>query len=382
MGKNVWQERLDHLKSALVSDVEQGKYFGAVLQVARAGEPVFFEAIGSADVGRLKPLALDSVFSIFSVTKAFVNVLVLRSIELGRFALTTKISEIIPEFSGAPRDRITFFHLLSHTSGMPGVWSLSPTLLVDRLEDVLREIVRNWHGIVEPGTRCDYSPMINHVLMAEALRRTDPKKRAFRDILREDLFEPLAMRDTSLGVRADLQPRHVVPDMRGTLPIELRGRTKPGPYGMFEEEEAEMPWAGAVSTVGDLGKFTDMLRSGGVRDGVRILSPRTLELARRNWTGLMPNELYRTVALRAGWTPSPAFIGLGFNVRGEGIVNHQLGTLTSSETFGNYGSGSAVFWIDPELDVTFVGLTAGLLTQAANIERFQRLSDIAVSAMV
>lgn len=378
----VWQERLDHLKDVVSQDVENGKYFGAVVQVARAGKPVFFEAIGSADAQGAKPLSLNSVFSIFSVTKAFVNVLVLRAIELGRFALTTKVSEIIPEFAGPPRERVTFFHLLSHTSGMPGVWSLSPTLLVDRLEDVLQEILKNWHGVVEPGTRCDYSPMINHVLMAEALRRTDSKGRAFRDILREDLFEPLGMQDTSIGVRSDLQPRHVVPDMRGTLPIELRGRTKPGPYGMFEEEDAEMPWAGAVSTVGDLGKFTDMLRAGGIREGVRILSPATIALARKNWTGQMPNELYKTVALRAGWTPPPAYIGLGFNVRGEGIVNHQLGTLTSPETFGNYGSGSAVFWVDPALDVTFVGLTAGLLSQAANIERFQRLSDIAVSAIV
>ena len=125
-----------------------------------------------------------------------------------------------------------------------------------------------------------------------------------------------------------------------------------------------------------------MLRAGGVHEGVRILSPATLRLARKNWTGQLPNELYRTVALRAGWTPPPAYIGLGFNVRGEAIVHHQLGTLTSAETFGNYGSGSAVFWVDPELDATFVGLTAGLMTQAGNIERFQRLSDIAVSALI
>ena len=246
----IWQERLDHLKAVITTDVEADKYFGAVIQVAQAGKTVFFEAIGSADAAKTRPLSTDSVFSIFSVTKAFVNVVVLRAIERGQFALTTKVSEIIPEFIGPPRDQITFFHLLSHTSGMPGVWSVSPTLLIDRLDDVLQEILRNWHATVEPGVRCDYSPMINHVLMAEALRRTDPGKRSFRDIMQQDLFDQLGMRDTSLGVRRDLQLRHVVPDMRGTLPIEVRGRNKSGPYGMFEEEEVEMPWAGAVSSVG------------------------------------------------------------------------------------------------------------------------------------
>ena len=47
---------------------------------------------------------------------------------------------------------------------------------------------------------------------------------------------------------------------------------------------------------------------------------------------------------------------------------------------GNYGAGSCVYWVDPELDMTFVSLTAGLLAQAPTIERFQQLSDIAVSA--
>jgi CubicO group peptidase (beta-lactamase class C family) len=55
--------------------------------------------------------------------------------------------------------------------------------------------------------------------------------------------------------------------------------------------------------------------------------------------------------------------------------------LTTPQTFGNYGAGSTVYWIDPELDLTFVGLSAGLLSQAANIERYQRLSDIVVSAV-
>jgi len=90
--------------------------------------------------------------------------------------------------------------------------------------------------------------------------------------------------------------------------------------------------------------------------------------------------LYRAVALRAGWEAPPAYIGLGFSVRGEALVHHQFGTLTSAETFGNYGAGSSLFWVDPVLDLSFVCCTTGLLAQAPNIERFQRLSDMAVGA--
>ena len=58
-----------------------------------------------------------------------------------------------------------------------------------------------------------------------------------------------------------------------------------------------------------------------------------LALARKNWTGEMPNELYKTVALQNGYAVPPAYLGLGFNIRGPGIVNTQLGTLTSEGTF-------------------------------------------------
>ena len=86
--------------------------------------------------------------------------------------------------------------------------------------------------------------------------------------------------------------------------------------------------------------------------------------------------------LRAGWQVAPAYMGLGFNVRGTKIVNHQLGTLTSPETFGNYGAGSTLLWVDPELDVSFAACSAGVMTQTANIARFQKISDTVVSAMV
>ena len=62
---------------------------------------------------------MDSVFSIFSATKAITNVLVFRAIERGQLLLTTKVSEIIKEFSGGIRERITVFDLLTHASGLP-----------------------------------------------------------------------------------------------------------------------------------------------------------------------------------------------------------------------------------------------------------------------
>src|SRR6516164_10947854 len=120
------EERLGHLQRVIEEDVDAGRYYGAVIAVARGGRVGLHAAIGHADAARKQPLQLDSVFSIFSVTKAITNVLVLRSIELGRFALTTRISDLVPAFSGRLRNEISIFHLLTHTSGLPIVFAIKP----------------------------------------------------------------------------------------------------------------------------------------------------------------------------------------------------------------------------------------------------------------
>lgn len=378
----VWQERLDTLREVILADIARGDYYGLVLTVGRSGEKLFEEALGAQDAAGERPLRLDNVFSIFSTTKAFTNILILRAIEEGRFALTTKVRDVLPEFTGKPREEATFYHLLTHTAGMPGVWTPKPGMYLDRLSELYEATIEAVHGVVEPGSRCDYSPLVNHVLMGMALVRTDPKGRDYQTLLYEDLFAPLKMDSTSMGLRADLKDRHVRPDLRGTVPIKHLSRNIEGDHALFEDPATEAPHVGCASTSGDLYRFAEMLRQGGELDGVRILSPRMIKVARQVHTGAMPNELYKAAHLRAGWQVAPAYMGLGFNVRGTAIVNHQLGTLTSPETYGNYGAGSTLFWVDPELDVSFAATSAGVMTQTANIERFQKLSDMIVSAMV
>lgn len=375
-------ERLGHLQRVIAEDLAKERYFGAVIAVARKGRLGLLDAIGYADADRSKPLRLESVFSIFSVTKAITNVLALRAIELGRFALTTRISDLVPEFSGSSREQIQVHHLLSHTSGLPIVFAIKPDMYIDRFDEVLAAVCAHIRPAEPPGERVAYSPMANHVLLGEALRRTDPGRRSYRAIVQEDLFNPLKMHDTAVGLRADLRSRHVVPDFRGNFPITHPGHSNLGPNGAFEEEHAEMPWVGVASTVPDMFRFAEMLRRGGELDGARILSPATLDLATRNLTGEKPNELYKTLFHQRGWPTAPAYLGLGFSLRGTAICHHLYGSLASPGTFGNYGAGSALYWIDPVRDLTFVCLSAGVMDSTSNIERFQRLSDIALSAAI
>jgi CubicO group peptidase (beta-lactamase class C family) len=378
----IWQQRLETLREVIRADITRDDYFGLVLKAGRGGEVIFEEAIGAADGAGERTLKLDDVFSIFSVTKAFTNVLILKAIEEGRFALTTKVRDVLPEFTGAPREDATFYHLLTHTAGMPGVWTPKEGMFLDRLDELYEAVIGFVHGEVPPGTRCDYSPLANHVLMGTALVRTDPKGRNYQTLLHEDLFAPLRMDSTSMGLRPDLKSRHVAPDMRGTVPIKHLSRNIAGDHALFEDPATESPHVGCASTAGDLWRFAEMLRREGELDGVRLLSPRMLKLARQVHTGDMPNQLYKRVAENAGWIVPPANQGIGFQVRGTGVFHHLFGSLASPETHGNYGAGSTMFWVDPAADVSFALVSAGVMTQARNIERCQKLSDLMLSACI
>jgi CubicO group peptidase (beta-lactamase class C family) len=373
-------EKLLHLNSVVKEDVARGRYYGSVILVARHGEVGLHEAIGYTNPKDNRQVTKDSVFSLFSTTKAFTNALVFRAIERGEFALTTRVSEVIPEFSGGRRQEITFYHLLTHSSGLPSVFTPIPGMYIDRLDEIIAAICKYVHSIEAPGALITYAPMAAHALMGEAVRRTDWKKRSYRQLLEDEILTPLKMKNTSMGVRADLRARHIVPIFLDRSPIDHLGHSNLGPNGAFEEEHAEMPWVGCISTAADLFRFAEMLRRGGELDGARIVSPAILDVATRNQTGEKPNELFKPLAIGRGWEPSPAYIGIGFFLRGTALCRHVFGTLASPRTFGHFGAGSSLFWVEPELDMTFVCLSAGVMNEADNIERFQRLSDIAISA--
>ena len=200
-------------------------------------------AIGDEGGAGTKPLAMDSVFSIFSATKAITNVLVFRAIERGQLMLTTKVSEIIKEFSGGIRERITVFDLLTHTSGLPQVFTPKAGMNIDQLHLVIEAICENVHAVCEPQERVD-SPLANHALLGEMVRRTDAKGRRYRDIVHQDLLDPLKMTSSAIGRPERLKSRHVVPVFGANAPTQHPSSRVPGINAAFEDPDAEMPWRG------------------------------------------------------------------------------------------------------------------------------------------
>ncbi len=375
------RQRLERLPEIIRADIAARDYHGLVLKVTHQGEPVVDLCIGSSDLEQTRPLVKDSVFSIFSVTKAFTNLLVMQAIEQGRFALTTPISDLIPEFTGHGREKILIWHLLSHQAGFPILFEVKPGWYINDFDEVSALTIAEVKPVDAPCAKVSYSPLVNHVLMATALLRTDPRRRRYRQIVQQDILDPLGMKDTSVGLRADLRSRKVVPDFRGNYPIGHKSRNVEGPNGAFEDETAEMPWVGIASTVPDMARFADMFRRAILHGGEPMISRAMMEAATQDRTGDKENELYAARGRAEGLPPVPAYIGLGFTVRGDRLCHHMFGTLATPRTFGNYGAGTTLFWIDPVRDLTFTCLSAGVMEHNANTRRFQKMADIIFSAV-
>jgi CubicO group peptidase (beta-lactamase class C family) len=373
-------ERLARLGAAIDADVAAERYDGGVALVARRGAIALHDAFGFTDRAARRRAQEDDVFCLFSVTKTLTAVAVLSRLERGELALTTPVAEIIPEFGNRGKQRITVFHLLTHTSGIPTAMPPVPPELMGNLDVMVAAICEQ--GLeVRPGTVVNYSPLTGHALLAEIVRRLDQRQRRFRDIVADEILRPLRMADSALGARADLGARRVPVVMRdrtpGLFPVEALEA-----FNVLVTDESELPGAGAFSTAADLARFAEALRCGGALDGVRILAPTTVRLATTNHTGERPNLLWSYARELRGWDDFPAFIGLTFWLRGSGVFPAPFGTLASPGTFGHLGASTTMFWVDPERELVFVCLTAGGIEETRSVERFQRLSDLVLASVV
>ena len=379
------KDGIKRLEAHIAAEIDKGMYDGCNLIIARGGEIGLEAYIGNSDKSAKRKAGPDDIFYIFSMTKAFTNVLVLKCLERGKLDFTTRVVDIIPEFVAGDRfrqgkkEKINILHLLTHRAGLVTTPTPVPYDKLGNLETTIKGICE-LDVVGNPGTDVDYSPTLNHALLGEMARRALGYD-SYGEMARAELFEPLKMTSTAIGA-PKAWAKKMVP-IKASFPEG--GWLSKRDIEIMEEiidEDAEMPWVGAVSTVRDIHRFAEMLRRGGELDGVRILSPATIDLATTNHTGELTNNLYANISHARGWDVPKANFGLGFALSGTGIYPSFFGPLTSPRTFGNYGAGSTLFWVDPKLDLTFACLTAGVMEESENVRRFQRLSAMAAACAI
>ncbi len=375
------EKRLARIGATIRRDIEDGKYHGAALRVAGKDGVVLDLIEGHADREAGRRLSRDSVFCTLSVAKQFTNVLALSLVERGLLRLHAPIAELLPQFRAPGQEKINLWHLLTHTSGICSAFPKVPPEIVCSIEQ-LTNFAASQPLESPPGERVNYSICVVHSVIAALCLRADGRGRSYSQMLEEEIFTPLEMRDTSLSLRSDLETRYCPVKATwsggGAVPPE----TVEGMNRLMRVPGAEIPGGGAVSTIDDLFRFVEMLRNGGELDGVRILSPAMIEYASRNQTGDLRMVLMEPILRSRNWLPTPAYIGLGFFVRGDGITQGPFGVLNSPHSIAGMGAGATAFWIDPQRNLSFTFLSTGLMEASRNQERLGILSDLVLAAIV
>jgi len=373
---------MERLADAITRDIKNELYDGAVVMVAQGGKILLDVVLGYADRARGREMQKDDVFAIFSVSKSITAVAALQQVERGLLHINQPVADLIPEFGVKGKQRITLGNLLSHTAGMP---STAPAVGHDEHGDLTKVVASACEEVLVsvPGEACQYSPILAYAIIGELSRRVDPAGRSYREIITQEIFEPLGMKDSHVGMRPDLVKRAVPVVVRDRSPgmFAAEGIEGLGAIILDVEQDIEIPSGGIVSTAADMFRFAEALRQAGTPEGKGIISTAMRDYATLNHTGDMPNSLYQYAREMLGWPQFPASLGLGFFLRGVGRHPTYCGTLNSPGTYTGVGAGSCVFWVDPERDMTFVCHTAGLMEEAHSLERFMRLSDVALAGV-
>ena len=343
---------------------EENLHNGAQLFVARKGQPLLDVAVGEVEPGI--PLYTNSVMLWLSSTKPLTAVAIAQLMEGGKLKLEDRVQDFIPEFANG-KESATIKHILTHTGGFP--MGAFPFLDYDWEETIqgICEAPAEW----EPGTAAGYHGLSGWSILGEIVRRVDG--RPIVVYLDEEIFKPLGMKDSSLGITEarDAELGNRLSRISVKTDDELIVSTNVEQWNTPEVRYRAIPAGGGYGPAHDLGRFYLALWNGGELEGNRILKKETLELfTATHRSGIVD----RTNTMFYGIEVAPAW-GLGF-MKGsdtEEPVSLQYGRRCTSGAYGHGGALSSVGFVEPSRDLVIAVVTNGL---PSNIDHTRRLRDI------
>ncbi len=378
--------RLDRLSSLTQGHVDSKRIAGAITMVARGGKVAHFQTYGSMDEEAGKPMAADTIFRIYSMTKPIASVGLMTLYEEGRFQLDDAVSKYVPEFKGMrvyaggpadayqtrdPSHEPTIAEMLSHSGGI-GAANVLAHPIVSYLyrqgkaagipaNGTLKEMIANIGKVplaVDPGSEWIYSMSTDVVAYLCEVLSGQP----FDAFLRQRILEPLGMVDTAFYVpaakldrfaanyrpNADGSPGHELFDAPSTSQFAGNGTYFSGVGGL-------------TSTVADYMRFAKMLAAGGEMEGVRILGPRTIAYMASNH---LPGgkDIYDMSPSHTG--PASRLPGTGFGLGFAVLVDPAASQTVGSK--GEYywsGAASTEFFVSPADDLVVIFMTQLMASQ-------------------
>jgi CubicO group peptidase (beta-lactamase class C family) len=344
------KDRLQRIHDTIQRHMDGRQIAGAVTLVARKGHIAHLEAQGWMDLDSKKPMAKDSIFRVFSMSKPITGVAILMLMEEGKVRLNDPVSKFIPEFKGmkvtviqqasplqfytVPATReITVQDLLTHVSGLASGGAASAAELrriarkpTESLADYIPRLGTTPLDF-QPGSQWHYSPGAGFDTLGRIVEIASGQ--TFDRFLRQRIFDPLGMKDTFFHPSEDRLPRipttyHRTGD--ALQKVESQNRLVSTTY--FSGA------GGLMASAEDYTQFGEMLLEGGQLNGKRLLSPKTVELMA---SVFVPDTL-------PGRAPGRGY-GLSVQVVSDPVA---AGYRVSKGSFGWDGAFGTHFWVDPK----------------------------------
>jgi CubicO group peptidase (beta-lactamase class C family) len=350
-------ERLARMDKFIHAYVDAGRTPGVVTLIARHGKVVHVDAYGKADLASGRATRSDDIFRMYSMTKPITSTALLMLYEEGKFQLTDPLSKYFPAFADvkvltgtsptgqllldSPKRPISIQDIFRHTAGFTyGFFGGTP---VDKMYNDANVFGSDLNGLMtklpklpllyQPGEQWVYS--VAHDVQAALVEKLSGQK--FDDFVRQRIFTPLGMTESMFKIPADKKAR--VPGLYttgrdGKLAVDT------SPLGGANYGDAVFGGYSISTTAADYATFAQMLLNKGQLNGVRLLSPKTVEL-------MATNHLPPAVLASGALGPGTGY-GLGVSV----LMNPALkGNVGSVGEFGWSGAASTHVLIDPKEDL-------------------------------
>jgi CubicO group peptidase (beta-lactamase class C family) len=371
-------ERLERIPAYFESYIKKQKLPCCAALVARGGQVAHLSFQGATEMGGAKPIGEDTIYRIYSMTKPVTSVAAMMLFEEGALRLDHEVHRYIPEFqdvmvldggtADAPKLRkpdrpMMVRDLFLHTSGL--TYSFLQQGTADEIYRRRKIEHIGWQGDLKsfcsalaaaplafsPGDRWNYSnatDVLGRVVEVASGMSLD-------QFFQKRIFGPLGMKDTGFHVSEDKIERLMACYSRNPTTGVITQSDPAGKASSYAKPPNVLSGGGGLaSTIGDYFRFCLMLLNGGELDGVRILSPKTLEFMTMNH---LPGG--KTLKDMGDKTFSESRMdgsgfGLGWAVTTDVVATTQPGSMG---TFSWGGMASTFFWIDPVEDLIAIQMT-------------------------
>ena len=304
-GAHFNQDKLAKVSEFFKNEVATGKIPGAIVLIQQHGKPVYHESFGVQDVVSKAPITDQTIFRLFSMTKAITSVVAVKMVDEGKLSLADPIAKYIPSFANVkvgvekkaddgtktldlvPPDRPpTVLDLMRQTSGITyGFYGDSLVRKAYKAADIyagdfdLAEFAERIAKLPlhnQPGALWQYGHSTD--VLARIMEIVSGKR--LSNLEREQLLDPLGMNDTGFFITDPEKKKLMAQPMPNDSDFRVGRENRPD-----IPKKMEFASGGMVSTMADFARFAEMLLNGGTFQGKTIISQKAFALLTTDQVG-------------------------------------------------------------------------------------------------